>query len=86
MMYRKVPVFCGCAALMLAASAPISAVADDKPAAAAEAPVEETDPALEFEIRYVEALIEYGYPDFAEPVIEATKKKWPQSPRPSSSR
>ena len=79
MMYRKVPVFCGCAALMLAASAPISAVADDKPAAAAEAPVEETDPALEFEIRYVEALIEYGYPDFAEPVIEATKKKWPEA-------
>ena len=57
---------------MLAASAPILAVADDKPAAAAEAPVEETDPALEFEIRYVEALIEYGYPDFAEPVIEVT--------------
>ena len=79
MMYRKVPVFCGCAALMFAASAPISAVADDKPAAAAEAPVEETDPALEFEIRYVEALIEYGYPDFAEPVIEATKKKWPEA-------
>ena len=79
MMYRKVPVFCGCAALLMASSAPLAAVADDPAPAAAEAPVEETDPALEFEIRYVEALIEYGYPDFAESVIEATKKKWPES-------
>lgn len=80
MMYRKVSVFCGCAALLMASSTPFVAVADDAaPAPAAAAPVEETDPALEFEIRYVEALIEYGYPDFAEPVIEATKKKWPEA-------
>lgn len=80
MMYRKVSVFCGCAALLMASSTPFVAVADDvAPAPAAAAPVEETDPALEAEIRYVEALIEYGYPDFAEPVIEATKKKWPEA-------
>lgn len=80
MMYRKVSVFCGCAALLMASSTPFVAVADDAaPAPAAAAPVEETDPALEFEIRYAEALIEYGYPDFAEPVIEATKKKWPEA-------
>ena len=37
------------------------------------------DPALEAEIAYVEALVNFGYPDFAAPVIEATKKKWPES-------
>ena len=80
MMYRKVPVFCGCAALLLASSTPFVAVADDPATApAAEAPVEETDPALELEIRYVEALIDSGFSDFAEPVIAATKKKWPES-------
>ena len=44
---------------------------------AAEAPKE--DPALEAEMNYVEALVNGGYPDFAGPVIEATKKRWPQS-------
>ena len=42
---------------------------------AAEAPQE--DPALEAEIAFVEALVKYGYPDIATPVIEETKKKWP---------
>ena len=34
---------------------------------------------LEREISYVEALINYGYPDLAGPVIEVTKKRWPES-------
>ena len=80
MMFRKVSFVFGCTALLVSPVASFIAAADEPAAApAAEAPVEETDPALEFEIRYVEALIEYGYPDFAEPVIEATKKKWPES-------
>ena len=80
MMFRKVSFVFGCTALLVSPVASFIAVADDPaPAPAAEAPVEETDPALELEIRYVEALIEYGYPDFAEPVIEATKKKWPEA-------
>ena len=45
--------------------------------AAAAAPKE--NPELEGEIAYVEALVNYGYPDIAGPVIEATKKKWPES-------
>ena len=43
----------------------------------AEAPKE--NPELEAEIAYVEALVNFGYPDLAGPVIEATKKKWPES-------
>lgn len=35
--------------------------------------------AMEGEIAYVEALVSYGYPDIAEPIIAETKKKWPQS-------
>jgi len=45
--------------------------------AAAEAPKENAE--LEAEISYVEALVNYGYPDLAGPVIDATKKKWPES-------
>lgn len=47
---------------------------------AGQAPADnKVDEALQSEIRYVEALIEYGFPDFAEPVIAATKKKWPEA-------
>ena len=53
-----------------------SSVNAEEAAAAAEA---KEDPALEAEIAYVEALVNYGYPDIAAPVIEATKKKWPAS-------
>ena len=50
----------------------------------AESPAEnvaetKVDEALRGEVRYVEALIDNGYPDFAGPVIEATKKKWTES-------
>jgi tetratricopeptide (TPR) repeat protein len=44
----------------------------------AEAPPPE-NPELKAEIAYVEALIANAYPDFAAPIIEATKKKWPES-------
>lgn len=37
------------------------------------------NPELEAEMSYVEALVNNGYPDIAAPVIEATKKKWPES-------
>lgn len=40
---------------------------------------QDLDPALKEEIAYVEALVEYGFPDFAETVIANTKKKWPES-------
>ena len=44
-----------------------------------EAGAPKEDPELEAEMNYVEALVNNGYPDFAGPVIEATKKRWPQS-------
>jgi len=46
---------------------------------AAAAEENKVDEALQAEIRYVEALIDSGFSDFAEPVIAATKKKWPES-------
>ena len=46
-------------------------------AAPAEAPKE--NPELEAEMAYVEALVNNGYPDIAAPVIEATKKRWPEA-------
>ena len=79
MMFSKAFVFLGCAAAAASPLASYSVFADDAAPAADEAPVEEMDPALAQEIHYVEALIDNGYPDFAEPVIVATKKKWPES-------
>ena len=79
MMFRKAAVVFGCAAFMLAPLASTTARADDPTPAPGAASSDDTDPALAEEIRYVEALIEYGYSDFAEPVIAATKKKWPDS-------
>ena len=64
-------------AAFLAASC---AFAQEGEAAAAPAADEnKADEALQTEIRYVEALIECGFPDFAESVIAATKQKWPES-------
>ena len=65
---------CATCALTLLAASRLSAQE-------AEAAPETTqvDAALKEEIAYVEALIESGFPDFAEPVIAATKKKWPES-------
>jgi|GEM_PF-1021316 len=39
----------------------------------------ELDPALKEKVAYVEELVKYGFPDFAEIVIAETKKKWPES-------
>ena len=64
-------------AISLAALLASSVVAQEAAEAAAEEPQE--NPELEAEISYVEALVTYGYPDFAAPIIDATKKKWPES-------
>ena len=47
--------------------------------AAAKAGEPKEDPELEAEIAYVEALVQFGYPDIAAPLIETTKKRWPAS-------
>ena len=56
-------------------------VCAEEPADSAENAVEEVkeDPELEFEIEYITKLVDFGYPDIAAPVIEATRKKWPAS-------
>ena len=64
--------------LALAAFLSSPALADE-PAAAEAGEAQQENPELEAEIAYVEALVGFGYPDFAGPVIEATKKKWPES-------
>ena len=64
-------------ACSLAALLASSVVAQEAAEAAADEPQE--NPELEAEISYVEALVTYGYPDFAAPIIETTKKKWPES-------
>ena len=73
-------------AALLAAVAPVWAQ-EAQPAAPAAEPEEPQETAeqkadreaMENEIAFVEALVSYGYPDIAEPVIAETKKKWPQS-------
>jgi len=75
-MSSKVAFVLGCAAV-LALSPWAGVVAQEAPAPAAEA--EKVDKEMEDEIAYVTALIDSGYPDFAEPLIAATKKRWPAS-------
>ena len=65
------------ATILILAAAFVSPVVAEEAPVAAETPKE--NPALEAEISYVEALVNYGYPDLAGPVIEATKKRWPES-------
>ena len=60
----------------LAAALTSSVMAAD---AAAPAAAPKENPELEAEISYVEALVNNGYPDLADPIIAATKKKWPES-------
>lgn len=58
--------------------ASVFAVATGVFAQEAEAPAEvKVDDALQTEIKYAEALVDAALPDFARPVIEAAKKKWP---------
>ena len=61
----------------LAALAASPLFAEEAAAPAAAAPNENSE--LEAEMSYVEALVNYGYPDLAGPLIEATKKRWPES-------
>ena len=61
------------AAAAFACAAYVGVRAADEPEAAAAA-----DEAMKEELRYITALVEAGLPDFAEPVIDAAKKKWPQ--------
>ena len=65
--------------LVLAASLTFSGLAEDAAEGAASAETSQVNPELEAEISYVEALVDNAYPDLAAPVIEATKKKWPES-------
>ena len=76
MMCSKMYLSLGCAALLMSPLASTVAAADDPASAASGA---DSEKELDGEIRYVEALIEYGYSDLAEPVIAATKKKWPEA-------
>ncbi len=66
----------GCAAAFSLCAAMSSFAQEADAAAAGE---EKIDEALQAEIRFVEALVDCGFPDFAESVIAATKKKWPES-------
>ena len=61
------------AALALLACAPIAALR-----AADEAAAPASDEAMKEELAYINALVNAGLPDFAELVIAAAKKKWPQ--------
>jgi len=65
--------------LTLAAALASSAFAEEEAAVTEEAEAPKENAELEGEISYVEKLIDYGYPDVAAPVIEATKKRWPES-------
>ena len=64
-------------ATIVTLAAVLASPAYSEEAAPAEAPKENAE--LEAEMSYVEALVNYGYPDLAGPVIEETKKKWPES-------
>ena len=71
----------GSAGVLMSLLAAPSVFAEEGEASAAEASAEENkvDEALKAEIAYVEALVECGFPDLAEPVIAATKKRWPEA-------
>ena len=56
---------------------PSAAAVDGEDEGAANAAA--VDPALTEEIAFIEALVEANMPDFAEPVIAAAKKKWPNA-------
>lgn len=78
MTFKRRDVFpCAAAwALLVALAVPFSFAEDDVDESSAASDV---DAELQGEIDYVEALVNSGFPDFAAPVIEATKKRWPES-------
>lgn len=72
--------FLGCATLSLSILTAQQVRAQEAAAPEGEAAAAVViDPALQAEIRYIEALIDWGLADFASDVIDATKKKWPES-------
>ena len=44
-----------------------------------EAAAAQANPELEEELKYIEELVNNGFPDFAEPLSEAAKKRWPEA-------
>jgi len=79
-MISKVAVAVGC---LVAAFAPYAAVRAQE--AAKDGPQEESaevpqaNPEMTEAVKYIEALVDRGFPDFAEPLIAEAKKKWPES-------
>ena len=71
-MRSKVAVIVGCAAALV----PFVAVHAGEEAVA-EAP--KVNPEMSEAVKYIEALVDNGYPDFADPLIAEAKKKWPES-------
>ena len=63
--------------LLVLAAVSSARVSSAEEEASADLPKE--NPELETEMRYIEALVNNAYPDIAAPVIEETKKKWPES-------
>ncbi|MBP5791241.1 MAG: tetratricopeptide repeat protein, partial [Kiritimatiellae bacterium] len=80
-MSEKFTTLLGCAGIAAAIFAAPQAFAQEEEQAAEKPAADENkiDEELQAEIRYVEALVDSGFPDFAEPVIAATKKKWPEA-------
>ena len=76
-MISKVALVIGCAAVF----APFAAVCADAEEAEAEAAVAapKVNPEMTEAVKYIEALVDNGFPDFAEPLIAEAKKKWPES-------
>ena len=68
---------CALAAAAFCAMMPRGVAAEEASEGAATAVA--VDPALKEEIAFIEALVEANMPDFAEPVIAAAKKKWPNA-------
>lgn len=64
--------------LFFIAALPALLLAED-PSSAAQEAVPQENPELENELRYVEALVDNGFPDYATPVGEAIKKRWPEA-------
>ena len=69
-------IICALAAATFGAALPHGAAAEEEAEKAAQPAA---DPALTEEISFIEALVEANMPDFAESVIAAAKKRWPNA-------
>ena len=74
-MISKAALLLGCAATF----ASVAVVHAEEEEAAAAAPAPKANPEMTEAVKYIEALVDNGFPDFAEPLIAEAKKKWPQS-------